>query len=184
MIVLNSIWVIFQKNKKMKKSIHSNSQNNGKNRKNKNTWLQHRESQNIMLKMLIWNLIYWRENWENNNRPLKRSILLWILTKQDKTLLKCFKTINSLNYNKLKRAKMKVGSKRFNLKNSIQYLQFEIKQVKKLIKSKKRAVLFLLQITIKLFLTPKLHPEKKKILTRISIKLAVPKIIFQKMIKA
>lgn len=134
--------------------------------------------------MLIWSLIYWRENWGNNNRRLKRSILLQILTKQDKTLFKCFKTINSMNYNKLTRAKMKASSKCFNLKNSIQYLLFEIKQVKKLIKSKKRAVLFLLQITIKLFLTPRLHPEINKILTRISIKLAVLKIIFQKMIKA
>ena len=136
------------------------------------------------MKMLIWSLIYWRENWGNNNRLLKRSILLQILTKQDKTLFKCFKTINSMNYNKLTRAKMKARSIRFNLKNSIQYLQFEIKLVKKLIKSKKRAVLFFLQITIKLFLTPKLHPEIKKILTRISIKLGALKIIFQKMIKA
>ena len=134
--------------------------------------------------MLTWSLIYWRENWGNNNRRLKRSILLQILTKQDKTLFKCFKTINSMNYNKLKRAKMKNSNKCFNLKNSIQYLQFEIKLVKKLIKSKKRAVLFFLQITIKLFLTPKLHPEIKKILTRISIKLGALKIIFQKMIKA
>lgn len=134
--------------------------------------------------MLIWSLIYWRENWGNNNRRLKRSILLQILTKQDKTLFKCFKTINSMNYNKLKRAKMKNSNKCFNLKNSIQYLQFEIKLVKKLLKSKKRAVLFFLQITIKLFLTPKLHPEIKKILTRISIKLGALKIIFQKMIKA
>ena len=79
---------------------------------------------------------------------------------------------------------MKNSNKCFNLKNSIQYLLFEIKLVKKLLKSKKRAVLFFLQITIKLFLTPKLHPEIKKILTRISIKLGALKIIFQKMIKA